>query len=134
MKQHKEILAQIAVEKSETALRDACNNIDISLFVAQNRAYYAIFYIVSALAYLDGFTTSKHKQLMGWFNKKYIHEEKVFDSSLTKIYSTLMINREKSDYDVTENPTKEQVLKGIESARIFIEIVKTYILEKLREN
>ncbi|MCF8242565.1 MAG: HEPN domain-containing protein [Melioribacteraceae bacterium] len=39
---------------------------------AVNRIYYAGFYIVSSLLLLDDFSTSKHIQLIGYFNKKYV--------------------------------------------------------------
>jgi uncharacterized protein (UPF0332 family) len=134
MKPHKEILAQIAIEKAEEALKTSYDNIDISLFVAQNRAYYAVFYAVSALAYLDDFVTKSHHKLMGQFNKRYIHQEKIFNNSLSKIYSTLILNRESTDYDFTAKPVKEHVLKNIEAAKIFINTVKPYVLKRLNEN
>lgn len=133
MQQRKEILAQIAIEKSEESLKSACDNLETSLPTAQNRAYYAIFYIVCALAYLDDFICKKHHYLMGQFNKRYIHENKIFDSSLNKIYGTLILNRERSDYSFNTKPTKEGVLKDIEDAKIFIETVKPYVLDRLKE-
>lgn len=133
MKQHKDILAKNCLEKSDEALKTGYNNIEISLTSAQNRAYYAVFYTVLALGYVDEFITSNHHQLMGWFNKKYIHTEKIFDSSLSKIYSKLIKNRELFDYDVMEQPVKEEVLISLDSARIFIETIKPYILKRITE-
>ena len=133
MKPSEKILIENCLGKSNKALQDAYANIEVSLSVAQNRAYYAVFYIVLALGYIDGFVTGKHHQLMGWFNKKYIYQDKVFDSSLAKIYNTLMINREKSDYDVTQNPTREDVMKDVDSAKVFIEAVMPYIHKRLEE-
>jgi len=133
MPQHKKILVQIAIEKSDAALKTSCETLDINLNNAQNRAYYAIFYIVSALAYLDDFQSKSHHFLMGQFNKRYIHEQKLFDKSLNKIYKTLIRNREASDYDFTYKLTKDNVLKDIEDAKMFIETVKPYILERLNE-
>ncbi len=133
MLQHREILAKIAIEKSDDALKSSCDNLDINLNTALNRAYYAVFYIVSALAYIDEFVTKSHHKLMGQFNKKYIYENKIFDNSLTKIYKELIRDREKSDYDFTTKLTREIVLKDIQNARTFIEAVKPYVLDKLRE-
>lgn len=134
MTQHNKVLIEHSLEKAVNALDDACTNIDISLSVAQNRAYYAVFYTVLALSYLDGYTTGKHHQLMGWFNKKYVYQEKVFDSSYAKIYNTLMINREKSDYDVTQIPVKEAVEKDIKSAKVFVETISIYIQSRLNSH
>lgn len=131
MKQPKEILAKIAVEKADEALKASYDNLDINLAVAQNRAYYAAFYIVSALAYLDNFISKSHHYLQGQFNKRYIYEKKLFDTKLFKIYKELIRNRESSDYDFTYKLIKEDVLKNVEDAKMFIETVKPYILEKL---
>lgn len=130
---NKKILAEIAVEKADGALQSAYDSINNNLSTSQNRAYYAVFYIVSALAYLYGFISKKHHYIMGQFNKRYIYENKIFDHSLNKIYSTLIINRESSDYDFTYKLTKESVLKDIEDAKFFIETVKPYILQRLKE-
>lgn len=128
---HKKILAKISLEKADEALKASSDNVDLNLNTAQNRAYYAIFYMVMALAYLDDFVTKSHHKLMGQFNKIYIYQKKVFDKSLTKIYKTLILDRESSDYDFTYDLTRETVLKNIEDAKTFIETVKPYILEKL---
>jgi uncharacterized protein (UPF0332 family) len=133
MKQHKNILAENSLEKAEEALKTGYNNIDISLTSAQNRAYYAVFYTVLALGYVDDFITSNHHKLMGWFNKKYVHTDKIFDSSLSGIYSKLIRNRETFDYDVMEKPLKEDVLKSLDSAKTFIEKIKPYIMVRLAE-
>jgi len=133
MQQHKNLLAQISVEKSDEALKMSFVTVDESLTTEQNRAYYAVFYIVSALAYLDDFQNKSHHYLMGQFNKRYIYEQKLFDKSLIKIYKTLIKNREFSDYDFTYKLTKENVLKDIEDAKIFIETIKPYILQRLEQ-
>ncbi len=133
MKQHKGIMAGIAVEKAEESLKSSFDTLDINLNTAQNRAYYAVFYIVMALAYLDDFITKSHHKLMGQFNKRYIYQEKVFDKTLAKIYKALIRNRELSDYDFTYKLTRENVLNNIEDAKIFVDRVKAYILEQLKE-
>ena len=87
MEEHSEILIKNCLLKSQEALNDARFNYENDRFaVSLNRIYYSIFYSVMALGYKDNFITSKHKQLMGWFNKKYIHDEKAFDERLMMIY------------------------------------------------
>jgi uncharacterized protein (UPF0332 family) len=132
MKRHKAVLVKNSLHKSEQALKSSELNLANNLLTeAQNRAYYAVFYVVLALGYFDDFATSKHHQLMGWFNKKYIYEQKTFDPSIIRIYNRLIRNRETFDYDVSQNPTKENTVKDIEDAKLFIDIVKTYILKNL---
>lgn len=133
--QHNLILAKIAIEKSDEAMKTAYQTLDISLTNTQNRAYYAVFYVVSALAYLDGFVKAikSHHKLMGQFNKIYIYEKKVFDPSLSKIYKTLLLNREISDYDFTAKNKKDDILKDLDLAKTFIGTVKPYVLQRLDE-
>lgn len=134
MHQHNIILAQMAVEKSDRALKSAIDNSETgNLETAQNRVYSAIFYLVSALSYLDGFVSSSHHYLQGQFNKRYIHEQKIFNESLFKIYKALIRNRELSDYNYTDKITKERVLKDLEAAKLFIIAVKPYVIQRLSE-
>jgi len=42
---------------------------------AVNRIYYGMFYSLLALALQFNFETSKHQQLIGWFNKDFIRTE-----------------------------------------------------------
>ncbi len=44
---------------------------------ALNRIYYAIFYCSLAVALKYDFKTSKHAQLIGWFNKNFIASGKM---------------------------------------------------------
>jgi uncharacterized protein (UPF0332 family) len=134
MKQHKDILAKNCLDKSEQAIKNAELNVENDFLTgAHNRAYYAIFYLVLALGYLDEFVTSKHYQLMGWFNKKYIYELKEFDPICTKIYGTLIRHRQTYDYDMSQTPTKENVIKDIQDAKLFIEKVQPYVLKRFEE-
>jgi uncharacterized protein (UPF0332 family) len=45
--------------------------------LAMNRIYYGIYYMLSALALKHDFTTSKHTQLIGWFNKSFTKDNKI---------------------------------------------------------
>lgn len=85
------LLIKNSIENADRALSDAEQNLTISLYVVQNRTYYAIFYIVLALAYLDGFSTGKHQQLKGWFNREYIYKNKIFIKFYLPIGKNLII-------------------------------------------
>jgi len=63
---HRIFRAKESIEDAKLAL---ANN---RLLNAENRIYYAMFYAVSALALKNDFSTSKHFQLLGWFNKNFI--------------------------------------------------------------
>jgi len=86
----KDIIINYSIEKSWEAARDAKLAIENnSFFNAENRIYYAIFYLVSALALKNEFSTSKHRQLMGWFNQNYIKTQKIRTSY--KIYTGMLM-------------------------------------------
>ena len=121
---HKEDLINIAVEKSNQAIKSAKDNIENNnLETAQNRIYYALFYIVTALAYKNDFITSKHSQLKGWFNKKFIYEDKVFEPEMIEIYNELYQFRQKSDYDLGYTPEIKTVQESLVDVTEFVEKV-----------
>lgn len=121
----KEDLIKYSIEKSKQALKSARDSINSENFeTAQNRIYYAIFYAVSALAYKNNFTTSKHKQLIGWFNKKFIHEEKIFDKKMLDIYKDTFLKRQKSDYEFLFFTDKNEVENSLEEVVFFVEEIK----------
>jgi uncharacterized protein (UPF0332 family) len=87
------------IDKSKETIEDARIAIENGRYRnAMNRIYYAIFYIVSALAVKEGFSTSKHKQLLGWFNFNFVKEGKI-SVDLWDIYKIAYDNRQESDYE-----------------------------------
>ncbi len=86
------------LEQAQQAAKDAKLLLDNGSFSASvNRIYYSIFYVISALALKNSFITSKHQQLIGWFNKNFIHK-KIVDKRLGKIVKAAFEQRSESDY------------------------------------
>lgn len=128
MKQHKEILIGQCFEKADEALLSAKINIDNNLLsTAQNRIYYAIFYSVLALGYKRGFVTSKHGQLLGWFNKICVNEEKLFNQESFAIYKEAYDKRTRCDYHFDWKPKREESIRLLKLAGNFVEKVKEYL-------
>ena len=126
--EHKDILLNINIEKSNVALKIAELSIGENAIVsALNRIYYAVFYTVSAMAIKYDFITSKHAQMLGWFNKKFIHEEKTFDKSLNEIYRVAFDLRQENDYNDDVLPDIDKATELITDAKAFIEIVRKEI-------
>lgn len=126
-------------EQDRTALvnyriEQAASTIELSKFliesdnlaVAVNRIYYGIFYSVTALAIKYRFETSKHTQLIGWFNKEFIATERI-DKKYGKILRNAYQNRTKGDYDAFVSFQKEVVLDMLEEMIDFINIIKTFL-------
>ena len=128
MEQDKNLLINKAIEKSKEAFSDAEENYLSKRYdTCQNRLYYALFYIVSALAYKDNFITSKHAQLMGWFNKKYIYDKKIFEPRFFAIYKEAFTNRQLSDYDFMYKPNPDDIFILINDVKNFIFAIEKYL-------
>lgn len=107
--------------KSQEAYDEAKINIDVNcLQSAQNRLYYSIFYAVSALAKSNGFITSKHAQLLGWFNKEYV-KSNLFSKEIAKVYVETFEFRQKSDYTFSYKPNKEKLKVTLGEVKVFID-------------
>ena len=126
-------LINIYVEKSYAALEDSKFLIEQKKYhIAINRIYYSIFYMISAFAVKDKFETSKHAQLIGYFNKNYISTKKIDANS--KIITRLFELRNKADYDVYATFTKEQVDELCSISEKFLNDTKKYITDNLSKN
>lgn len=124
----KSILIQHRINQSLKALEDVKFLLDNKkLSLASNRIYYAVFYIVSAIAIKNDFSTSKHKQLLGWFNKNFIASNKI-DKSYSKLIYEAYSNREKSDYDFLFELTFDEINHLFDKAKEFVELIRKEIL------
>lgn len=122
--EQKEILIKNWLLKSDEAMADAKANLEQNrLTTTQNRLYYAIFYAVSSLGQKLGFVTSKHGQLLGWFNREYVKPGKV-EHRFGKLYAKCFDNRQRNDYMFTFKPKKEVLLNEIKEAEQFIKVIK----------
>jgi len=93
---------------------------------AINRIYYGMFYSLLALGISHRFETSKHRQLIGWFNKNYIHSGKL-DSKYGKIINKAFNRRTKGDYDAYVKFENEIVEEMYLEMQDFISKVKLLI-------
>ncbi|MBN2444299.1 MAG: HEPN domain-containing protein, partial [Spirochaetales bacterium] len=88
-------------------------------YFSVNRIYYASFYMLSALAIKFDFNTSKHTQLIGWFNKNFVASNKI-EVEHGKAVMQLFELRMKADYDVYATFTKEQTIELYEKCKKLI--------------
>ena len=121
----KQILINHRIRQAQEALVEISVLIENKfLGLAVNRIYYSIFYAISAVSIKDGFSTSKHKKLLGWFNKNYISNG-ILPQEFGKMIYAAYENREKSDYDFLFEITKEEIKKYFELAKSFVaEVIK----------
>ncbi len=93
---------------------------------AVNRIYYGMFYSLLALALANQFETSKHSQLIGWFNKNFINEG-LIDARYGKIVNRAFNKRTKGDYDTFVDFEKEIVIEMFTEMQEFIAMIESYI-------
>ncbi len=96
---------------------------------AVNRAYYAMYYALSALAVQEGFQTGKHAQLIGWFNKNWIRTKKI-DQRFSKIIFQAFDKRMLGDYSDMPVFSEEEVGKLISDAIEFTKMIRILLSEK----
>ena len=84
----KQILIDHRIQRARETVDEARMALEHNrLTLAENRIYYAMFYMVEALALHYDFKTSKHLQLLGWFNKEFVRTGHI-EVALGKIYQT----------------------------------------------
>ena len=75
----------------------------------------------------NGFETSKHGQLTGWFNREYIASQRL-DYKFGKILRNAFQNRTKGDYDAFVDFSKSEVdLMLVEMSEFIQEIEQILI-------
>lgn len=121
MAYNKEDLIKYRIERSQETIIEAQKAIkEGHYFLAANRIYYAMFYVVSALAIKEGFITSKHHQLLGWFNKNYV-KNGIINKDFGKIYRDSFEKRMEGDYDDFVTFTSDEINQSFSRMKSFIE-------------
>ena len=97
------------------------------LNTAVTRIYYGMFYILLALALKNNFKTSKHQQLIGWFNKEFVKSGKV-DTRFGGIIYKAFEDRTDSDYGIFIEFEKAEVQNKLEEMKEFISKIEELII------
>lgn len=111
--------------------RDTIEVVDLliendKLSTAVNRIYYGMFYSLLALALQFNFETSKHQQLIGWFNKEFIRTG-LIDKEFGRILRDAFENRTSGDYDSFVVFDRSEVLLLFSDMKSFIEQLEIFI-------
>ena len=96
--------------------------------IAVNRIYYGMFYMLLALALKHNFKTSKHQQLIGWFNRNFI-KTGVIDMTFGKIINDAFENRSDSDYGVFVEFSEKDVATMLKDMQLFIKELERHIMD-----
>lgn len=91
-----------------------------------NRIYYGLFYSLLALALRYNFETSKHQQLIGWFNREFINTG-LIPKNFGRILRDAYKNRTSGDYDSFVEFDQKEVLQLFADMKLFIEKIELFL-------
>ena len=129
-KEQRQELIRYRIEQAKETAKEADLMLQNNLLRgAVNRIYYAMFYMLLALALKYEFATSKHGQLIGWFNKNFIKNE-VFDKEYGKILREAFDFRQQGDYGIFTELVEEDVENKFNLMHEFIAVLSEYILKE----
>jgi len=97
---------------------------------AINRAYYAMYYAVTALTVVQGYSTSKHAGVIAFFDQQYV-KTGTFSKDLSKKLHLAFERRQVQDYGefiiVDEAMGQETLADALE----FVDIIETYLISTI---
>ena len=99
------------------------------LKAANNRAYYSIYYSLTAVLCLEPIAFKKHKDTIGYFNKNYVHTG-IFPEEIGRGISKAAKVRHASDYDEFYIAGREETERQIQTAKVLIDLVDKFVSEK----
>ena len=96
------------------------------LLAANNRAYYSIFYAIRAIFAMEKIDFKRHKDVLAYFNKNYVHSG-VFPKEIGRSIAKAAKVRHASDYDEFYIAGKEEAARQIQTAKVCIDLVDKFI-------
>jgi uncharacterized protein (UPF0332 family) len=124
--QRNELIAT-RIEQAEECIAD----VELSMANARyrnaaNRIYYGMFYAMLALGLLSAYETSKHQQMIGWFNKNFVHTA-IFPKHFIRLINRAFDTRTNSDYKTTLPPSPAELEELFADMKYFIATIKAWI-------
>ena len=118
--EQRKALIEYRSEQAQSAIKEAEILIDNRMFRASvNRIYYGMFYMVLALALKHEFETSKHGQLIGWFNKNFI-KDGLISTKYGRMLKDAFDYRQKGDYATFTEFLIDEVIEMHKNMKDFI--------------
>lgn len=125
---------ELALHRIKTAREDleaARMNFENEQYrTSNNRAYYAIFRAISACLALEFKAYKQHGQVIGNFNKDFVHTG-IFPKEISKRINRAQEVRHASDYDDFYIASREETERQIEVAGEFTQMVEKYCMHQL---
>ncbi len=93
---------------------------------AASRAYYGAFHAVSAALLARGQAYSSHAQVLGAFNRHFVHTGE-FPREFTTILARLFEDRQTGDYDPTASLDVAEAERDVQDAQRIVEAVAEHL-------
>ena len=123
-------LANYRLEQAKEDLMAAKALVDLKFYKsANNRAYYSIFHAIKSVLALEPIDFKRHKDVIAYFNKNYVHPE-IFPRSMGRKISDAGTIREDSDYDDRFVVNPEATQTQIQTAEELVKLVEKYLEDK----
>lgn len=120
-------LIALRLAQSEESLQEARILFQASLWRgAINRAYYAMFYAVLALAVTKQQPISKHSGVLAFFDRDYVRTG-IFPKELSRYLHFAFERCQNSNYGEVFTANQEEVDQAIVEAEEFVQKVKDYL-------
>ena len=114
------------IAKAEDTMSDATFNYEYERYEAcVNRAYYAVFYCITALLEVKQVYAKTHQGSHNKFNELYL-KTKLMPQSLNDSLDTVFSLRQAGDYDFRIDITELEAQAALEHARTFLAATKSY--------
>ena len=91
-----------------------------------SRSYYAVFHMLTALLATKGLCYSSHAQVLGAFNREFLHSAAVQGISFDQIQQ-LFAHRQRGDYGTPLDLTRESASQDIELAEQILDRCAAYL-------
>ena len=115
------------LKKADGSVRGARILFEEGLYgFAVSRAYYTMFYLVTAVLLTKEMNFSKHKAVVAAFGQHFI-KTNIFDHKFHKYLVEAFEQRQIGDYEPLEEIIEETAEKNIEHAVEFFDVVKDYL-------
>ena len=127
----RKVLTQLHLDKAHACITEGEQLLTLeSVSAAANRFYYAVFHAIHALFVANGIVTKSHHGTNAQFHQHFI-QTGILDSKYGHFLAVMENMREKADYDVIYNVTREDIeaLKPI-AYELIEQIEKLLLAEK----
>jgi hypothetical protein len=138
MNEHKKILVQNWLSKAETRYQAAQILFESKLYGDSGaKLYYAIYSALRAIFIVDGITSKndrdivKHPTLIGTFNRRYVHEERLFPAEFPAFIKKVEALRVDVDYGDMVIVTSEDIKPHIEYFHVFFKAISEYASKQM---